>query len=84
MPATCIPLHNYDLFEKAMACNGVLTKVPTPQIGSTPSPNFFLTLPLSPQTLYSPLRLEMPASAFFTHGYFQEAHVHISEATITD
>ena len=24
------------------------------------------------------------ASAFFTHGYFQQAHAHISEAIITD
>ena len=31
-----------------------------------------------------PLLLEMAASAFFTHGYFQQARVHISEAIITD
>ena len=36
--------------------------------------------PPSPQTFYSPLWLEMTASAFFTHGYFQHTHVHISEA----
>ena len=46
--------------------------------------NFFNPPPPSPQTFYSPLRLEMAASAFFTHGYFQQAHVHISEAIITD
>ena len=41
--------------------------------------------PPSPQTFYSPLRLEMAVSAFFTHGYFQQAHhVHISEAIVTD
>ena len=39
-----------------------------------PSPQI-LTLP--------PLQLEMAASAFFTHGYFQQAHVHISEAITT-
>ena len=26
----------------------------------------------------------MAASAFFIHGYFQQAHAHISEAIITD
>ena len=31
-----------------------------------------------------PFWQEMAASAFFTHGYFQQAHVHISEAIITD
>ena len=56
-----------------MACNGVLTP---------PVLKFFN--PPSSQTFYSPLRLEMAASAFSTHGYFQQAHVHISEATITD
>ena len=40
--------------------------------------------PPSSQTFYSPVRLEMAASAFFTHGYLQQAHVHISEAIITD
>ena len=38
----------------------------------------------SPQTFYFPLRLEMTTSAFLTHGYFQQAHVQISEAIITD
>ena len=40
---------------------------------------------LDPQQKYPPPnRLEMAASAFFTYGYFQQAHVHISEAIITD
>ena len=64
---------------KIMACNGVLT--PTVKVRSSPK------IPPrhpSPQFFYSPLGLEMAASAFFTHGYFQQAHVHISEAIITD
>ena len=73
-------------FVSNMACNGVLTppaKV-TPQIGnplpvlkffnpSSPVLKLFITLPW----------LEMAASAFFTHGYFQQEHVDISEAIIT-
>ena len=73
-------------FVSNMACNGVLTppaKV-TPQIGnplpvlkffnpSSPVLKLFITLP----------RLEMAASAIFTHGYFQQEHVDISEAIIT-
>ena len=53
---------------------------------STPLPvlKFLTRPPPSPQTFYSPLRLEMAASAFFTHGYFQKAQVHLSEAIITD
>ena len=68
-----------------MACNGVLTPHPSPQQKYplvlklfTPPP------PYSHQTFYYPLQLEMTASAFFTHGYFQQAHVHISEAITTD
>ena len=80
MPSACIQLHSHYLFEKAMACDGVMSPPPPPakvtpsKIGNAPSP----------QTFYSPLRLEMDASAFFTHGYFQQANVHISEAIITD
>ena len=63
-----------------MACDGVLNppaKV-TPQIGNlTPSQSSNFCSP-------PPLQLEMAASEFFTHGYFQKAHVHISEAIITD
>ena len=68
-----------------MACNGVLTppsKSNPLQIDNPPVLKLFN--PPSPQTFYSPLRLEMAASAFFTHGYFQQAHVYISEAIITD
>ena len=59
----------------------------TPPSKSNPHPNRYPPVspsPPSPQTFYSPLRLEIDASAFLTHGYFQEAHVHISEAIITD
>ena len=69
-----------------MTCNGGTdppAKLP-PQIGNPPALNFFTPPPPSPQTFYSPLGLEMAASAFFTHGYFQEADVYISEAIITD
>ena len=61
-----------------MACNVVLT---TPsKCNPPPVPNFFNSSPV----LKLPLRLEMAASAFFTHGYFQQAHVDISQAIITD
>ena len=50
----------------------------------TPSSKSNLPPPPSPQPFYFPLRLEIDASAFLTHGYFQEAHVHISEAIMTD
>ena len=40
--------------------------------------------PPSPQTFYYPLQLDRATSAFFTHDYFQQAHVNISEAVITD
>ena len=56
-----------------MACNGLL---------SPPVLTFFNAT--GPQMFYSSLRLEMAASASFTHGYFQQAHAHISEAIITD
>ena len=59
-----------------------------PNIGTPQYPpvlNLFTPAPPpSPQPFYFPLRLEIDASAFLTHGYFQEAHVHISEAIITD
>ena len=80
-----------------MACNGVLPPPPHPpkvsppkRIGNPPSPNiFYPPTPIcqSPQCFYptpTPLQLEVVASAFFTYGYFQQAHVHISEAIITD
>ena len=72
-----------------MAYNWVLTphpssKITLPQIGNPPSPKIFYPPPPSPQTFYSSLQLEMAASSFFTHGYFQQAHVHISEAIIAD
>ena len=58
-----------------MTCNGVLTQAEGLRLFNHPSP----------QTFYSPpLRLEMTASAFLTRGYFQQPHVHISEAIITD
>ena len=72
-----------------MACNGVLTPPPSK---TNPPPNCypphapvlkFLNAP-HPQTFYSPLRLELAASAFFTHGHFQQAYVHISGAITTD
>ena len=59
-------------------------KHPPPQIGNPPEVLKFFNPHHSPQTFYSPLRLEMTTSAFFTHGYFQQAHVQISEAIITD
>ena len=69
-----------------MACNGVLT----PPSKSNPPPKKSVTLPVlkffTPQSsnfLLPPLT-GMAASAFFTNGYFQQAHVHISEAIITD
>ena len=71
-----------------MACSGELT----PQQKYPPPPeNWYPPLQVlkyfnpnpSSQTFYSPLlRLEMAASAFFTHGYFLQAHVHISKAII--
>ena len=57
-----------------MACNGVLIPPPHPppkkkKIGNPPSPK------IPPPPLL--LKLFTP-SAFFTHGYFQQAHVQIS------
>ena len=63
-----------------MACNGVLN----PQQKYPTSPKNFKSLPQSSNFNFAPLRLEMAASAFFTHGYFQQAHVHIPEAITTD
>ena len=54
-----------------MACNGVLTS--PPKSVTPPVLKYFTPL----------LQLEMAVSAF-AHGYFQQAHVHIPEATITD
>ena len=67
-----------------MACNGVLTPHPSPQQKYPLVLKLFTPPPYSHQTFYYPLQLEMTASAFFTHGYFQQAHVHISEAITTD
>ena len=73
-----------------MACNGVLTfpqqKYTPPQIGNA-SQSWNILLPPPPPVLKLftlPIRLEMAASVFFTHGYLQQAHIHISEAIITD
>ena len=58
---------------------------PLPPAKVPPSPKIvYPPPPYSHQTFYYPLQLEMTASAFFTHGYFQQAHVHISEAITTD
>ena len=70
-----------------MACSSTdpPAKVTPLQIGNSPAPlilNFFNNSTVV--KLFTPLRQEMAASAFFTHGYFQEAHVHISEAITTD
>ena len=54
-----------------MACNGEPPAKVTP-----PVLKVFYRPPPSSQTFYSPLQLEMAASAF--------VHVHISEAIITD
>ena len=72
-----------------MACNEVLTPPPNrsnplPKLVTALVLKFFNPLPPSPQAFYFPLRLGKTASAFFTHGYFQQAPVHISEAIITD
>ena len=69
-----------------MACNGVLTppvKVLPPQIGTSPPVQNFL-IPHQSLNFLLPLQLEMTASAFFTHGCFQETHVHISEDIVAD
>ena len=55
-----------------------------PQIGNLPVLNVFTSLSQSSNFFLPPLRQDMTASAFFTHGYFQQPHVHISEAIITD
>ena len=69
-----------------MACNGVLNPpakvTPTPQIGNPPDLKFFN--PPQSSNFYLPIRLEMAASEFFSRGYFQQAHVYISESIITD
>ena len=71
-----------------MACNEILTpQQKYPQIGNpTRQTQNFLTPPPRHKHLPPPphLRLDMAASAFFTHGYFQQANVHNSEAIIID
>ena len=70
-----------------MACNGVLNP---PSKSNPPPPKKSVTLPVlkffTPQfsNFLLPPLTGMAASAFFTHGYFQQAYVHISEAIITD
>ena len=67
---------------------GVLTpskSTPPPHIGNPPVLKFYPPPPvLKLFTPPPPSRLEMAASTFFTHGYFQQAHVHISGAIVTD
>ena len=65
-----------------MVCNGVLTAASK----SKPPPvlKFFIPLLQSSNCLLPPLRLEIAASAFFTHDYLEQANVHISEAITTD
>ena len=68
-----------------MASNGVLIpqqKYSPPKLVTPLVLNFFKPPVLKRFT--PPLRLEMAAPAFFTHGYFQQAHVHICEAITTD
>ena len=65
-----------------MACNGVLTP-PSPLAKVTPPVLKCLNPPVL-KLFTLPLRLETAASAFFTHGYFQQAHVHVPEAIIAD
>ena len=67
-----------------MAYNGVLVppvKV-TPQIGNAPRRK--ISPPLSPQTFYPHCPTGNGCFCVFTHGYFQQAHVPIFEAIITD
>ena len=75
-------------FDIIMAYNGVLTppaKAPPPPKSITPPVlKFFSPSPPVLNLYIPPLQLEMAASSFFTHGYFQQAHVHVSEAIITD
>ena len=74
-----------------MVCNWVLTspppaKVTPPNRQPVPALNFF-NLPSPPSSNFftpSSVQLKMAASAFFTHGYFQQAQVHISGAILTD
>ena len=77
---------------ECMACNGVLTPPAkaTPQIGGNPppSPKIFNYPPPPPppptalKLFTPPLQLEMAASPFFTHGYFQQADFNIFGAII--
>ena len=80
-----------------MACNGVLTlpSKNTPQIGTPSVLKFFYPPPVL-KLITTPSdwkqktwRCEanviwMAVSKFFTHYYFQQAHIHISEAIIND
>ena len=75
-----------------MACSGVLTlhnkckppksvsPYPVLKVFNPPPVLKLFTFLLPPP----PLQQEMAASAFFTLGFFQKAHVHISEAITTD
>ena len=65
----------------SMAFNGILTPLPSK---SSPPPKNFLPSPPVFKRFTPPLLLKMAASTFYTHSYFQQAHVHISEAFITD
>ena len=72
-----------------MACNGVLI-YPAAKVTPTnqqpmppPSPKIFTPQSSNLPPLL-PLQLEMAAFTFFTHGYFQQANVYISEAITTD
>ena len=77
---------------ECMACNGVLTpqqKQPPKSVVTPPPALKFLTTPHPPPTpptalkLFTPpLQLEMAASPFFTHGYFQQADFNIFGAII--
>ena len=59
-----------------MACNRALNTSP-----SKPPVLKYFNSPLPTESNFSllTLQLEMTAPAFFTHGRFQQAHVHISE-----
>ena len=73
----------------SMACNGVLTPPPPsksnspPKLVTFPNPKIFNPLDLK---LFTPPNSDWKwlLLHFFTHGYFQQAHAHISEAIITD
>ena len=69
-----------------MERNGILTHPAKVAPLPTPPVQKFFNSP-SPQTFYFRLRLEMSTClnvCIFSHGYFQQAHFHISGAIITD